>query len=127
MAERRDKQSERRGGPDIWVQLFKWLGGAGWLLLVFAMWLFGKAKPDDANFTADPHLYEQAKIPFDLRTTWDEDLTAYIFYIMIVILCLSVSGLLINAGRLSRDNDAIRINLIVLGVISILGIAFYIF
>jgi len=127
MAERRGKKSERRGGPDIWIRLFKWLGITGWVLIAVAMWLLGKAKPDDANFTADPHLYEQAKIPFELRTTWNEELTAYIFYIMIIVLCLSVSGLLINAGRLSRDNDAIRINLIVLGVISILGIAFYIF
>lgn len=114
------KISERRRGPDSWMKAMSWLGVTGWLLMVAAMIIIEKAKPP----------FETVATRFfnvRLRSTWDAELTRYLLWMMYLGLLISISGLVINAKRLSRKNDQLHINLILLLVISLFGISMYIF
>ncbi len=110
---------DRRKGSDLWVKVLEWLGVFGWLLMFAALFIFDRAKPEDKNF-----LVKATKV--GARTTWNQELTNYLFYLMIFGLCISIIGIAINSRRYRRKDDRFRITLIILGVISIFGIIKYI-
>ncbi|MBU1864610.1 MAG: hypothetical protein KKH94_13195 [Candidatus Omnitrophica bacterium] len=115
-----ERRIERRKGPDVLMKSLSWIGGVGWLLMLGAMIILHVAKPKTKGFF--DRYYHITK---GFRPNWDTELTRYIFYIMIVGLCLSVIGLIINKTRHRRSDDTYRINLMVIGVISLMGIIIY--
>ena len=113
---RANNRLQRRRGPDFLIRLMEALGVFGWLLMFVALLVVGKAKPQVETFF-DRHYH------IALRTAWDESLIDYLCYVMLFGLCLSVSGLIINRKRHRRKGDEYRISLILVGIISLAGIA----
>jgi len=112
------KRAERRGGPDIFVKILGWLGVFGWFLMFVALFIIDRAKPE-AEFI----LNKTARAT--LRNTWDQGLVTYLFYVMILGLFISIIGIVINTRRFHREDDRFRLTMILLGIISIFGIAKY--
>ena len=114
------KKPDRRRGPDLWLKSLGWLTFAGWLVMVLAMMVIEKAKPPIETIAT-------RFFNIHLRRTWDMEVAQYLFYLMYVGLCISTIGLAINVRRLSRKTDSVRINLILLWLISLVGIITYIY
>ena len=111
---------ERRKGPDLWVKLLGWLAIVGWFLMFAVLFIIDRAKPEHENmFTKSANI--------KVRTTWNQELINYIFYLMIFGLCMSIIGLVINSRRHHRAKDRFRYTLIILGIISFFGIIRHIF
>ncbi len=119
-AYRHGKFPDRRKGTDIWLKVLSSLGAVGWLVMLIAMIILEKAKPP---FETIATRFANVR----LRTTWDEELTRHLFYLMCLGLVISIAGIVINARRLSRKNDHLRINLIIVYLISLFGIIMYLF
>lgn len=92
------------------------------MLVVYV--LLDRAKPDRGTFV-DTMYFEQLGIPFSTSSQWDADLVNYIFFLMVLGLCISITGLLINAGRRRRKDDGFRKYLVFLGMISLFGVVYY--
>ena len=120
MAFRPGIDTERRKGPDLWIKSLRWFAIVGWLFMVSALVIFAKAKPQVETFI---ERYYSIK----LRTIWDMEWMRYIFYLMILGLCISCVGLAINIKRHRRKNDEYRVSMILLGLISLFGIILYLF
>ncbi len=118
ISDRPIKNRDRRNRPDIWLRLIGFFGVIGWLVMLVAMIIAHKARPELETFTTRFH-------NIMVRTIWDTELTTYLFYLMLVGLCISVTGLLINSRRLKRKDDQLRTSLILLLLISIAGIVTY--
>lgn len=112
------KRPERRRGPDIFVKILGWLGVFGWFLMFVALFIIDRAKPE-AEFI----LSKTARA--SLRNAWDQGLVTYLFYVMILGLFISIIGIVINTRRFHREDDRFRLTMILLGIISIFGIAKY--
>ncbi|MBO1224874.1 MAG: hypothetical protein JYX80_10655 [Candidatus Scalindua sediminis] len=109
------RKGDRRKGPDPLVKALEWLSVFGWLLMFAALFIIDRAKPQSENF-----LIKATKV--EASTTWNQELTSALFYLMIFGLCISIIGIAINSRRYRRKDDRFRITLIMLGVISIFGI-----
>jgi hypothetical protein len=104
--------------------MMSWIGIIGWMILSAVMIIVDRAKPDDPIFMPDRTFFEQANVPYVLRTTWNEGLVTYIFYLLILGFVLGSIGILINFARHRRQDDVYRIHLILLTAISAAGIAY---
>jgi len=121
-----DKQGERRKGPDKWVYAVRSFGIIGWCLMLGALLIVDKARPQSDAFI-DKEFFNRIDIPVDLRITWDQDLARYIFYLMILGCFLSVIGLIINIQRSRRKNDGYKTYLFMLAFLSVTGIVLYVY
>ncbi|MFQ5715017.1 MAG: hypothetical protein ACE5GU_13400 [Candidatus Scalinduaceae bacterium] len=111
---------DRRRGPDFWIRILGWLGGISWFLMFAAMFIIDRAKPEAEKIITRASGAE-------VSTTWDQTLIGYLFYLVIFGLCISTVGIMINSKRYRRDEDRFRLTLILLGMLSIFGIAIYLF
>jgi uncharacterized membrane protein YhaH (DUF805 family) len=111
---------DRRSGPDFWVRILAWLGGISWVLMFAAMFIIDRAKPEAEKILSRASGAE-------VSTSWDQTLLGYLFYLVIFGVCVSTVGIMINSRRYRRDEDRFRLTLIVLGMLSIVGIAIYFF
>ncbi len=114
------KKIDRRRGPDFWVKILAWLGGISWFLMFAAMFIIDRAKPEAEKILSRASGAE-------VSTTWDQTLVGYLFYLVIFGLCVSTVGIMINSRRYRREEDRFRLTLIVLGMLSIFGLAIYLF
>jgi formate hydrogenlyase subunit 3/multisubunit Na+/H+ antiporter MnhD subunit len=119
-------KTDRRKGPDIWVKALRWAGIIGWLAMLVSYILLDRAKPERGTFI-DMMYFEQLGIPVNVSSQWDADLVSYIFFLMVLGLCISVAWLLINAGRHRRKDDGYRKYLVFLGLTSLFGVVYYFF
>ncbi len=110
----------RRRGPDFWVRILAWFGGISWVLMFAAMFIIDRAKPEAEKILSRVSGAE-------VSTTWDQTLLGYLFYLVIFGVCVSTVGIMINSRRYRREEDKFRLTLIVLGMLSIIGIAMYLF
>ena len=109
---------DRRRGPDLWTKTLRWLGVFGWFVMITALYIIDKAKPEEENmFTKAANV--------SVRTTWNQELIHYLFYLMIFGLSISVIGIVINSRRHHRKDDRFKYILIILGAISFFGIIKY--
>jgi cytochrome bd-type quinol oxidase subunit 2 len=60
-----------------------------------------------------------------IRVTWENYTTRYLFSLLVLGAVVSVAGLFVNAKRLKREFDYVRVNLIVLLLFSIVGMILY--
>ena len=116
---------ERKKGHDPLLRIMSWSGIAGWAIMLVVMVVVDRAKPDDPAFTPNKRIFEQAGVPYHLKTTWDQDLVTYIFYLLIAGLVLGITGLAVNSRRHRRRDDHYRIHLVLLTGISAVGILYY--
>ncbi len=114
------RKIDRRSGPDFWVRILGWFGGISWFLMFATMFIIDRAKPEAEKIITRTSGAE-------VSTTWDQTLLGYIFYLVIFGLCISTVGIMINSKRYRREEDRFKLTLIVLGMLSILGIAIYLF
>ncbi len=106
---------DRRRGADLWVKTLRWLGVFGWFVMIVALFIIDRAKPEEENmFTKAANV--------SVRKTWNLELFHYLFYLMIFGLCISVLGIVINSRRHHRTDDRFKYILIILGIISSFGI-----
>lgn len=116
---------ERRGGQDRLLRIMSGLGIVGWASLLVAMIVVDRAKPDDPTFIPNERIFEMTGTPYQLRTTWDQELLTAIFYLLSIGLVLGIIGLAVNARRHRRRDDYYRIHLVLLTAISAVGIFYY--
>jgi hypothetical protein len=115
-----DTRSDRRIGPDPWIKILRWFGVFGWFVMIVALYIIDKAKPEEENmFTKTANI--------SVRTTWDQELIRYLFFLFIFGFCISAIGLVINSRRHHRKDDRFRYILIILGTISLFGIIKFLF
>ncbi len=114
------KKLDKRSGPDFWVRTLGWFGGISWFLMFAAMFIIDRAKPE-----AEKIITRASGAEVD--TTWDQTLLGYLFYLVIFGLCISIAGIMINSKRYRRAEDRFRLTLIMLGMLSLFGIAIYLF
>jgi formate-dependent nitrite reductase membrane component NrfD len=60
-----------------------------------------------------------------LSATWDPVLCPILFSVMVAGFLVAIAGLVLNAKRLKRKHDFLRVNLILLTIASLLGIIIY--
>ena len=126
MAEnRRDGFVERRKGHDRLLRIMSWSGIVGWAIMLAVMVMLDRAKPDDPDFIPNKRIFDQAGVPYHIRTTWDQHLVTYIFYLLIAGLVLGITGLVVNSRRHRRNDDHYRIHLVLLTGISAVGILYH--
>ncbi|MCK4950751.1 MAG: hypothetical protein KAS48_02955 [Gammaproteobacteria bacterium] len=118
------RRPERRIGPDLWTRALCWVGIAGWMIMLAVYVLLDRAKPERGTFI-DTMYFEQLGIPVNVDSRWDMGLVEVVFYLMVLSLCVSIAGLLINATRRKRNDDGFRKYLVVLGLISVFGVVYY--
>ncbi len=106
---------ERRRKPDIWVRSLEVLVVFGWLLMLAAVLVLSKAKPQVETFF--DRYYD---IP--LRTSWDVELLGYLQGMMYLGLFLGVAGMLVNWRRGRRAEDEIRVSFLLLVILSAIGL-----
>lgn len=109
---------ERRRGEDLWLRLLRWLIVAGWLVLLLALFLLVRARPEVETF-----FDRYYRVP--LRRYWDLELARWLFASMWAGLVLSLAGLLINLRRHRRRDDDWRWSLLFIAGSSLLGILAY--
>ncbi len=114
------RKIDRRSGPDFWVRILGWLGGISWVLMFAAMFIIDRAKPEAEKIITRASGAE-------VSTTWNQTLLGYLFYLVIFGVCVSTVGIMINSRRYRREEDRFRLTIIVLGMLSIVGIATYLF
>ncbi len=111
---------DRRKGPDSVGKIIKYFAVVGWALLFWAIYLIEKARPKVESFL-------DKNYDIHLRDTWNLEVIRYLFYLMILGLCLSIVGLYINNMRMKRRTDEYKLSIIFLGLISIGTIIYYLF
>jgi len=103
---------DRRHGPDWLVHAIRYLGVASWAILLLALILVEKARPQLEK-------YLDKTMNIQLRQSWNLEFIRFLFYLMILGLCLSIVGFAVNTMRKQRRTDEYRLSLIFLGLISI--------
>jgi len=88
--------------------------------MITAMLIFGSAVPEVESFL-------DKKFNIKLINVWNRKLPLYLFYIMVVWLCISITGLVISTKRSRRKYDEYPVSLAFLGIISAFGIIVYFF
>jgi hypothetical protein len=117
---RRPVIPERRKGSDLWIRLMRALAIGGWSLLLAALYLLARAKPEVETFF--DRYYK-----LQLRDSWDMVLAQYIFYCMIAGLLFSLAGIIINKRRHRRKDDEYLFSLSLGMLISAWGIGMYLY
>lgn len=115
---RRKKIPERRKKPDLVLRLITLSGAVSWLLLLPVLVFVEKARPVLVTFF-------DRWMGLEGRDYWDADAYRYAFYLMLLIMLVSVGGLVMNAFRKKRSTDSWRVNLILILMISLAGAAYY--
>lgn len=94
------------------------LSVTGWLILLAALFVLAEARPPRETFFE--RWYELRQ-----RSTWNLKLAHNMFYLMLLSLCTSLTGLVINSRRHKRKGDEWRVSLILVACFSLLGLFLY--
>jgi len=126
MAERErrfERREERRKGGDGILKLLSILGVIGWFVMLIALFVIDKAKPQQLEFLVN-NIDSRSR---SLQLGWNDSLLHYVFVLMVVGFLISIIGLYLNSMRNRRRNDSYRVHLIFLLIISTIGILYYLF
>lgn len=108
----------RRKDPVLWI--ISVFGVVSWTLLVPSLLLIEKARPQLETF------FDRV-LELEVRASWDETAYLYAFFLMLLVLLVSGFGLILNVFfRNRRKTDSIRINLVLVFLISLLGVVMYV-
>jgi len=106
--------------PDLAGQLLSWLGLGSWLLFFLMLIMGNKARPEMQSPL-------ESRYGIATRSTWDLDTARVLFYLMILGLLISAVGLSLKKVRTRRRTDSRFYSVLLMGIISILGIIYYLF
>lgn len=101
---------------DVVVQTLQMLSFLSICIMALMAFLIALAQP--ASYAV---IHKRA----GLATGWDPVLCQMLFGVLVAGLVVGVTGLVVNAKRLRRKYDFLRVNLILLSVSSTLGIIIY--
>jgi hypothetical protein len=74
---------------------------------------------------AEPNTFAEFDPQGQIRVAWEHYTTRYLFSLLVLGFVVSIVGLFVNAKRLKREFDYVRVNLIVLLLFSIVGMIIY--
>lgn len=109
---------ERRKGKDPLLKVISLLGAVSWLLMIPVFFLIDRARPQVETF-----IERWQGVIVD--PTWNVAAFRYAFFLMVIMLLLSGTGLLLSRLRNKRKDDSIRLNLVVVFCLSLLGVSYY--
>jgi len=111
--------NERRKKSDWIIKMTTVLSALSWIV-AFIVWIvLDRAVPEKENmFTS---MFNVA-----VRDYWESSLLPIALALLIVSLCLSIFAFVFNMLRMRRKTDKYRKSVIIIGVITIIGIVFYI-
>lgn len=115
---RHKKIAERRKKPDLILRLISICGALSWGLMLVVVVLVEKARPVLVTFF-------DRWMGLEGRDYWDADAYRAAFYLMLVIMLISASGLILNIFRIKRTTDSWRINLVLVFMLSVVGVVYY--
>lgn len=115
---RHKKIAERRIKPDLILRLISICGALSWGLMLVVVVLVEKARPVLVTFF-------DRWMGLEGRDYWDADAYRAAFYLMLVIMLISASGLILNIFRIKRTTDSWRINLVLVFMLSVVGVVYY--
>jgi hypothetical protein len=97
------------------------LGVVGWFLMLIALFVIDKAKPQQLEFLVN-NIDARSR---SVQLGWNDELLYYVFVLMVVGFLISILGLYLNSMRKRRRNDSYRVHLVFLLIISTIGILYY--
>ncbi|GAA5213174.1 hypothetical protein ACFSJ3_00345 [Corallincola platygyrae] len=106
---------ERRKGPDIWARMVGWLSLAGWLTFIAVLVMVQYARPEMNTGLVRYHGIE-------VREEWLPRLSDMIFISLWFCCGLSLFSMMFNRKRMRRKTDTNLFNLILLGLLSVVGV-----
>lgn len=115
---RHKKIAERRQKPDLILRLISICGALSWGLMLVVVVLVEKARPVLVTFF-------DRWMGLEGRDYWDADAYRAAFYLMLVIMLISASGLILNIFRIKRTTDSWRVNLVLVFMLSVAGVVYY--
>ncbi len=74
---------------------------------------------------AQPGTFAEYNGEGQIQVAWKHYATRYLFSLLVLGFVVSIVGLFVNARRLKREFDYVRVNLIVLLLFSIVGMIIY--
>ena len=114
------QHADRRKGPDLLLRAITFFGVGCWIIMVVAMIFFHLARPPlETVATRSANIYQ--------RATWEQDLAETFAILMLAGLFISTTGLALNARRIKRKDDQLRINLFMIWFLSLGGLLLYVF
>ncbi|MCP4715015.1 MAG: hypothetical protein GY868_07850 [Deltaproteobacteria bacterium] len=120
MLSMRNVSANKRTDNDVWYKSIKWFCAVGWALIVCAMVLADKAKPQSPTVASRfAGVY--------VRPTWDDQLVGYLCFILFCGVLISAVGLVINSRRMNRQHDRWRFNLLIVWIVSAWGCLYCLF
>ncbi len=112
-------KKERRHRHDFicsWLEVTSFLV---WLILFVIVLLYQKALPREATFF-------DRLLAVQLQNTLNSGYLTAAFYLLLILLALSIVSLLLNFKRLKRSTDHIRVSFIISLIFSVAGLLFMI-
>jgi hypothetical protein len=110
--------TERRRGPDAVIKTVWWTVGLSWTLIITAFLITSEAQPKFETFI-------DRMVKSSVRNYVDRDLLQYAFYVLLINLLVCIIGFILNMLRHRRKTDRISKSIIVLGMITLMGIFWY--
>jgi hypothetical protein len=121
--QRQELRAERRKGSDSLMKLLSALGVIGWFIMLVALFVIDKAKPQQLEFLMN-NIDSRSRA---YQVGWNDELLYYVFALMVMGFLISIIGLYLNSMRKRRRNDSYRLHLIFLLIITSIGILYYLF
>lgn len=112
------RKLNRRRGPDSMVRAINILAGLTWFLVLLVFILVTFAKPRVETFF-------DRQYNVSLSGKWDQTILAYAFILLFILVLICFIGIVININRHKRKTDKYNKSLIWFGIISLIGMLYY--
>ena len=100
---------DRRKGPGSMVKVINTLAVLSWLFLFFSLLVLDQAQPKLLTPGAQ----------------WNHNLLGILYYLLLIVFGMSLTGLMLNRRRNRRKDDAYRLSLVISMVVSFFGLLRY--
>ena len=116
---------DRRKKADWIVKMATILNLVSWAVAVAVWFVLESASPErEMRFVTS-----LMQVHFDsdiiVRNRWDMTLLPIAFFLLIASLCICIVSFMFNKMRMRRKTDKYRKSIIIIGIITILGIVFF--
>jgi len=109
----------RRGGDSL-IKSKKMLIAFSWAIAFIAFIMLSLAKPRLGT------MFDRFYNTMNFTSGWDKEFLNYLFYALIPLSIISIIGLIINSLRHKRKYDTYSKSFIIFGIVSIIGIIYFI-
>jgi len=117
--ERERRPADRRRQADWVVQAATILSVVAWIVAITVLFIIHVAAPERVDFFT--HVFGGQVV-----TTWNAQLLWVAFILLIASLICCIAAFLFNMLRMRRKTDKYRKSVIFMGVVTLLGIVFFI-